>query len=231
MNKRISTLKRVFPLTIPVMTGYLALGIALGILMHSKGYSMFWVIFSSTFIYAGTMQFMAIPLLASGFNPVNAFILTIMINARFMFYGISMLRKFSNTGKYKPYLIFGLTDETFSLLNATEINENEDKGELMCYITLLNHLYWIIGSILGYLINSLFSFNTMGIDFVLTALFVVIFIDKWKQAKSKSPLILGLVAAILARFIFGPVNLIIPTMIIILVVVTLLKDKKEWRDL
>lgn len=231
MNKRISTLKRVFPLTIPVMTGYLALGIALGILMHSKGYSMFWVIFSSTFIYAGTMQFMAIPLLASGFNPVYAFILTIMINARFMFYGISMLKKFSNTGKYKPYLIFGLTDETFSLLNATDINDEEDKGVFMCYITLLNHLYWIIGSILGYLINSLFSFNTMGIDFVLTALFVVIFIDKWKEAKSKSPLILGLVAAILARFVFGPVNLIIPTMIIILVVVTLLKDKKEWRDL
>lgn len=231
MNKRISTLRRVLPLTIPVMTGYLILGIALGILMSSKGYSIFWIIFSSTFIYAGAMQFMTISLLSSGFHPMYAFCITLMVNARFIFYGISMLTKYSRTGKYKPYLIFGLTDETFSLLCSTEPNENEDKGNFMFYITLLNQIYWIIGSILGYIINSIFSFNTMGIDFVLTALFVVIFIDKWKEAKIKTPVILGLVAAVISRLIFGPVNFIIPTMIIILVLVTFMKDNKEWRDL
>lgn len=230
MTQKIDTLKRAFPFTIPVLTGYVALGIAYGIVMESRNYSMGWLLFSSIFIYAGAMQFTSVPLLAAGFHPVNAFVMTIMINARFLFYGISMLTKY-NKNKFKPYLIFGLTDETFSLLSSNQLKDGADKDFFMFFVTFLNHCYWVIGSVLGFVISSMFSFNTRGIEFVLTALFVVTFIDKWRETKYKAPLLLGLAASIISRFLFGANNLIIPAMIIILVSVTLLQNKKEWREL
>lgn len=231
MNHHHATLRKAFPLTIPVMTGYIALGIALGILMESKGYSLLWVLLTSTFVYAGAMQFTSIPLLAAGFHPLNAFIITLMINARFIFYGISMLTKFNNTRKLKPYLIFGLTDETFSLLSSTQLKEDKEKGFFMFFITLFNHIYWVLGSAIGFCISSLLDFNTSGIEFVLTALFVVNFIDKWKETTFKLPLIIGLLASILSRLIFGADNLIIPAMIFILITVTIFRNKDDWRNL
>lgn len=231
MNNILSTIKKIFPITIPVLTGYIFLGIAFGILMNSKGYSLIWVFLFSTFIYAGAMQFVSIPLLASGFHPLSAVLLTVMVNARFLFYGISMLTKFKNTRKLKPYLIFGLTDETFSLLTSVEPPKDMDKAIFMFYITVLNQIYWIIGSLLGCILNSVLNINTTGIDFVLTALFVVIFIDKWKQEKKPIPFIIGLGASIICLILFGSSNFILPTMVTIVVLVTVLKDKKEWGNL
>lgn len=230
MHKKTSALRAAFPLTIPVMTGYLVLGAAFGILMNSKGYSYFWTIFASLFIYAGSMQFVSVSLLAMGFHPFYACIMTWMVNARHLFYGISMLTKFKGTGTYKPYLIFGLTDETFSVLCLAEPPEGIDKGRFMFMITLLNHFYWVLGSVLGCLLGRLIEFNTRGIDFVLTALFAVIFINQWKAAKNHAPVLIGVVTSITCRLLFGAENFIIPTMAIILLLVTFLQKKIDKED-
>lgn len=225
MNKLFSQLKQVFPYTLPVLTGYLVLGAAYGILMDSKGFPLIYVILSSIFIYAGAMQFVSVAILASGFHPLYAVFLTLMVNARHLFYGLSMLTIFKGTGKYKPYLIFGLTDETFSLLSSLKIPEGRDKKKMMFHITLLNHMYWIIGSILGCILNSILNFNTMGIDFVLTALFIVIFIEKWKEARQPLPFIIGIAATVICRILFGASNFILPSMAAILFFVTVFKHK------
>ncbi|BCJ94582.1 branched-chain amino acid transporter AzlC [Anaerocolumna cellulosilytica] len=225
MNKRTSALKAAFPLTIPVMTGYLVLGAAFGILMNSKGYSYFWTIFASLFIYAGSMQFVAVSLLTMGFHPFYACMMTLMVNARHLFYGVSMLSKFKGTGSYKPYLIFGLTDETFSVLCVAEPAEGVDKGKFMFFITLLNQIYWIVGSVLGCLLGSLIDFNTRGIDFVLTALFVVIFVNQWKAAKSHTPVLIGVGTSIVCRILFGAGKFIVPSMAVILLFVSFLQKK------
>ena len=236
MNHIVSNLKKVFPLTIPILTGYLVLGAAYGILMDSKGYSVFIVLLSSTFIYAGSMQFLSVSLLASGFHPFYAVFMTLMVNARYLFYGISLLSKFKGTGRLKYYLIYGITDETFSLLCSTnELNDNSptvatyngkvDRNSFMLYVTLLNHIYWIVGSLIGYILNSILDFNTMGLDFVLTALFVVIFIDKVREANEYLPFIIGIASSVVCRIIFGSNNFILPTMISILVLVTVFRNK------
>ncbi len=230
MNDNKKAMKAAFPHTIPVLTGYIVLGMAYGILMNSKGYSFLWVALTSTFIYAGSMQFVSVSLLATGFHPLYACFITLMVNARHLFYGISMLTKFSGTGKKKPYLVLGLTDETFSILCSTESPEGVDKGSFMFYITLFDQIYWVIGSVLGSVVGSLIHFNTKGIDFVLTSLFVVIFINQWKSTHNHLPVLIGVGASILCRFIFGSANFIIPSMIVILLSVTLFKNIIEARD-
>lgn len=223
-------LKATFPHTIPVFTGYIVLGTAYGILLNSKGYSLLWVILTSMFIYAGSMQFVSVSLLSLGFNPVYTFIMTLMVNARHLFYGISMLTKYRGTGKIKPYLIFGLTDETFSILCSTKTPEGMKENHFMLLITLMNHLYWILGSIIGGVLGSFIEFNTKGIDFVLTALFVVIFINQWKSTKNHMPVLVGVGASILCRILFGASNFIIPSMITILLSVTILQKQIEARN-
>lgn len=216
MQQKIKALKAAFPHTIPVMTGFLFLGIAYGILMNSKGYNFGWSILMSIFVFAGSMQYVAINLLSVAFNPLNALLMTIMVNARHLFYGLSMLEKFKGTGKKKPYLIFGLIDETFSILCSTEPPEGVDRGWFMFFITLLNHIYWVTASALGGILGSMFSFNTKGIDFVMTALFVVIFINQWKSQKQHSPAVIGIAASVLCLLLFGSGSFIIPSMILII---------------
>lgn len=231
MNTKWNALKSAFPHTLPVFTGYLVLGTAFGILMNSKGYSSIWVVLVSLFIYAGSMQFVAISLIASGFHPLYACLMTLMVNARHLFYGISMLSKFKGMGKKKPYLIFGLTDETFSILCSTEPPEEVDKGWFMLFVTLLDHGYWVMGSLIGSILGNFITFNTKGIDFVLTALFVVIFINQWKSSKNHVPVLIGIVSSILCRLVFGAANFIIPSMLLIILLVTLLQKKIERRNL
>jgi 4-azaleucine resistance transporter AzlC len=231
MKEKAKALRVAFPHTIPVFTGYIVLGMAYGILMSSKGYSFIWVAFTSTFIFAGSMQFVSVSLLATGFHPLYTCIMTLMVNARHLFYGISMLPKFKGTGNKKPYLIFGLTDETFSILCSTEPPEGISKSWFMFFITLLDHIYWITGSILGSVLGSMIHINTKGIDFVLTALFVVIFINQWKSTKNHLPVIIGVGASILCRLIFGSAYFIIPSMITILFLVTILQKRIESRKL
>ncbi len=230
MNIKIKALRAAFPLTIPVFTGYIILGTAYGILLNSKGYSYLWATLTSIFIYAGSMQFVSVSLLAAGFHPLYACFMTLMVNARHLFYGISMLSKFQGIGKKKPYLILGLTDETFSILCSTQPPDGVDKGWFLFFITLLNQIYWVSGSILGSILGSFLHFNTKGIDFVLTALFVVIFINQWKSAANHMPVLIGLSASVICRILFGSENFIIPSMIVILLSVTIFQNKIESRN-
>jgi branched chain amino acid efflux pump len=225
-NKYIKALKSAVPHTIPVFAGYIVLGSAYGLLMESKNYSLIWVVLTSIFIYAGSMQFVSISLIAAGFHPLNAALVTIMVNARHIFYGISMLSKFKGMGKKKWYLMLGLTDETFSILCAAEPPKSVDKGWFMFFVTLLDHIYWITGSILGSILGNFIPFNTTGIDFVLTALFVVIFIEQLLSKKSYLPVFIGVGSAIICRLLFGT-DFLIPTMILILILVTLLRKYME----
>ena len=227
MQHKTNALKAAFPHTIPILTGFLFLGFAFGILMNSKGYSTGWSILMSACIYAGAMQFVAVNLLSSAFNPLNAFIITMVINARHLFYGISMLEKFSAAGKKKPYLIFGLVDETFSVLCSTEPPAGVDSYWFMFFVTLLNHIYWVAGTALGGILGSMVSFNTQGIDFVMTALFVVIFINQWKYRQQHSPALVGLAASAFCLLVFGAKGFIIPAMMLIIVVLILFKKPIE----
>lgn len=181
----------------------------------------------SLLAFAGSAQYVAITLLTSIFDPIYALLLTLMVNARHLFYGISMLDKYKGTGKLKPYLIFGLCDETFSIICSTEPPEGVNRNWFMFFITLLDHSYWVLGSALGGLLSYMVSFNTKGLDFVLTALFVVIFIGQWKTQKNHKPAVIGVLCSIICLVVFGQGNFIIPSMIAILVVLTLFR--KNWH--
>lgn len=222
-----AALKAAFPLTIPVFTGYMVLGAAFGILMDSKGFSLLWIMVSSIFVYAGSMQFLTIELLALSFNPLGALLMTLAVNARHIFYGVSVLHQYRGMGRLKPYLIFSLTDETFSIICSAKAPEGVDRKWFYFFISSLDHLYWVTGSILGGILGSLLTLDTKGIDFVLTALFVVILVNQWLEAKNHLPAIIGIVGAIVCRLLIGPDNFIIPTMFVILIFVTVLKKPLE----
>ncbi|NLI89119.1 MAG: branched-chain amino acid ABC transporter permease [Epulopiscium sp.] len=222
--------KAALPMTIPVLTGYLFIGIAFGILANSNGYHLGWILLMSTFIFAGSMQFVAISLLASGFNILSVILITIMINARHLFYGLSMLDRFKNMGKKKPYMIFSLTDETFSLLCGVDPPGGVNKDWFYFYIALLNHIYWILGSLVGGLLGSLITFNTQGIEFVMTALFVVIFLDQWEKNKDHSPAIIGILSSIICLIIFRAENFILPSMILIMTLLLIFKTTIRLED-
>lgn len=225
MRVKTKALKAAFPHTIPVLTGFLFLGIAYGILMNSKGYGFGWTVLMSSLAFAGSAQYVAIYFLTSVFNPIYALLLTLIVNARHLFYGISLLDKYKDTGKFKPYLIFGLCDETFSIICSTDPPEGIDRNWFMFFITLLDHCYWVLGSALGGLLGYMVSFNTKGLDFVLTALFVVIFIGQWKTQENHGPAVIGVVCTIICLAIFGQGNFIIPSMIAILAVLTIFRKR------
>ena len=221
--------KAAFPHTIPVLTGYIFLGMAFGILLNSKGYSAWWALLMSGLIYAGSMQFVAIELLASIFNPIQTIVMSLVVNARHLFYGISMLDKFKHIGKKKGYMIFALTDETFSLLCGARTPDGVDENWFRFFITLLDQSYWVLGSVMGGVIGSMFKFNTQGIDFVMTALFIVIYLDQWKSTKDHFPAIAGVVVTVLCLIIFKADNFLIPSMIGILLVLALYKKRYDKK--
>lgn len=221
MNKKV--LRIAFPYTIPVLTGYLFLGIAFGVLLSSKGYNFIWAALMSVTIYAGSMQFVAIEILSTPFNLLGAVILTLTINARHLFYGLSMIEKFKGMKKKKLYMIFSLTDETYSLLCGVTPPEHVNKNSFYFCISLFNHLYWITGGIIGSIAGSVLKFNTKGIDFVMTALFVVIFVEQWEKSKNHIPAVAGIVLTLISLFVFGSQNFIIISMILILSFLVLFK--------
>ncbi|NLW39230.1 MAG: branched-chain amino acid ABC transporter permease [Peptococcaceae bacterium] len=225
MNEITKALKAAFPHTIPVFTGFTFLGIAFGILMNTKGYGLGWTVLMSLLVFAGSAQYVTVNFLTSVFNPIYVLLLTLIVNARHLFYGISMLDKYRDTGKFKPYLIFGLCDETFSILCSTNPPEGANRNWFMFFITLLNHSYWVLGSALGGLLGYMVSFNTKGLDFVLTALFVVIFIGQWKTQRNHGPAIIGVLCSVICLIIFGRSNFIIPSMFAILAVLTVFRKK------
>jgi Predicted branched-chain amino acid permease (azaleucine resistance) len=226
LKEKSEALKAAFPHTIPVLTGFTFLGIAYGILMNSKGYGIGWTVLMSLMAFAGSAQYVAITFLTSIFNPILALLMTLMINARHLFYGISMLDKYKDAGKFKPYLIFGLCDETFSIVCSTKPPEGVSRNWFYFFTTLLDHSYWVLGSAVGGMLGSMVSFNTKGLDFVLTALFVVIFVGQWKTQKNHKPAIIGVLCSIICLVVFGQSNFIIPSMIAILTVLTI--SRKEY---
>ncbi len=225
MNKKI--LKTVIIKTLPVMTGYIALGIGFGILFESKGYGLLWSLAMAVFIYAGSMQYVAINLITGGASLISTALMTLMVNARHLFYGISMVDKYKKTGAKKPYLIFALTDETYSLLCSDDYPENCDPHKYQLAVSFANHIYWITGCVSGSLIGSAITFNTAGIDFCMTALFVTIFVEQWLSTKRHLPAIIGLGSSLLCLLVFGADAFLIPSMVIIAALLLLFRKPLE----
>lgn len=212
-------LKTIIISTIPVMTGYIVLGTAFGILLADKGYSVWWALLMSTTIFAGSMQFVSVDLLSGGATLVSAAIMTLLVNARHLVYGISMLNKYRSIGKAKPYLIFSLTDETYALL-CGGIPEGVDEKRYYLLVSALDQFYWIAGSVLGALIGGALTMDTTGIDFAMTALFVVIFVEQWLTEKDHIPALLGLGISLFCLVIWGAERFLIPAMVLIVLVLS-----------
>lgn len=210
-----------FPKTVPVMAGYLVLGMAYGILMKVNGFGIWWTAAMSIFVYAGSLQYVGITFLAAGVHPAYAFIMGLMINARHLFYGISMLARYRGTGKVKPYLIFALTDETFSIVCNEEPPAGMSGERVFFWISFLDQLYWLAGSFSGAVLGTMISFDTTGMDFALTALFVVIFIEQWEEQKEHWPALTGVLASAACLWVFGAETFIIPSMVLISAVIGL----------
>ena len=223
-----NTIKSAFTDTLPVMTGYLVLGFGFGIILKSAGYGVLLAFAMSFFIYAGSMQYVAVGLFTSGASLIEAALTALMVNARHLFYGISMLEKYKGAGRRKPYLIFALTDETYSLL----CNENlrvrpEQKSNYYFFVSLFNQVYWVVGSVAGALAGKIIKFNSEGIDFALTALFLTVFLEQWLTEKKHIPAIIGVAVSVVCLLLFGSENFLIPTMLIIALLLCLYKEEKN----
>jgi len=216
--------------TLPVMAGYLSIGIAYGLLLQNMGYNFLWAILTSFIIYAGAMQFVMLTFLSGGFSLPTIAIMTLLFNSRHAFYGLSFIDTFKNMGKKTIYMIHTLSDETYSLLCSYKDQADLDNKKTMFFINLLDQSYWVIGSALGALIGSMITFDTTGIDFAMTALFVTIFVDQWKGAKSHVPALSGIAGGIICLFIFGADNFILPAILSAIVVLVGTRRKLEERE-
>ena len=216
-----------FPNTIPILAGFLFLGMTYGIYMNVSGFSFWYPCLMSLTIFAGSVEFVAVNLLLGAFHPIQALAMTLMLNARHLFYGISMLDRFRGLGLKKIYLIFGMCDETFSINYTAEIPPDVDRGWFMFFVTLLNHLYWFAGATLGGIFGSFITFNTEGLDFVMTAMFVVIFLEQWLKEERHESSLLGIGLSVLSLIAFGADGFLIPAMLSILAVLTLLRRPLE----
>lgn len=227
MENRISTIRHAFYKSIPVMAGYIVLGTGFGILMSNAGYGVLWTAAMSAFIYAGSMQYVGVGLLTGGASVLTTIITTIMVNARHLFYSISMVEPYKNAGKYKPYMIFALTDETYSLLCDGQVPEGTDPNLYRSLVSLFNHSYWVTGSILGSLLGAVLPFPTTGIEFSMTALFIASFTEQWLTTKDHIPALTGLLSTLLCLVLFGRQNFLIPAMLCITLVLTILRRREE----
>lgn len=215
------------PNTIPILAGFLFLGIAYGIYMNQSGFKFYYPMFMSFIIFAGSVEFATVSWLLGSFDPVNIFFLTLMINARHLFYGLSMLEKYNIPGWKKLYLIYGMCDESFSINATVDVPKDIDKGLFMFFVTMLNQIYWVAGATIGGIFGSFIPFDTKGIEFVMTALFVVIFLENWLKEKDHSASVIGLFISFICLTVFKGTNFIIPSMIIILSVLTLLRGRLQ----
>ena len=228
-NIKLRALRAAFPNTIPIMAGFLFLGMTYGVFMVQSGFLFWYPMLTSLVVYGGSLEFVIVNLLLGAFNPLQAFFMALMIQARHLFYGISVLDKYRSLGWKKPYMIFGLTDETFSINCATEPPADVDAGWFRFFVTILDHLYWFTGCSLGALFGMLISFNTQGLDFAMTALFVVIFINQWKKDKQHISALLGLGLSVLSLVIFGKEDFLIPAMGAILASLAILQKPIEKK--
>ena len=223
-----NVVKEAFLRSIPVMAGYIVLGIGFGILLRRAGYGVAWAFAMSVFIYAGSMQFVGVSLLSGGASLLTAALTTVMVNARHLFYSISMIERYQNA-KYKPYLIFALTDETYSILSDGRVPEGADPDRFRFLLSLFDHCWWVTGSVLGSLLGSVIPFSTQGIEFSMTALFIASFTEQWLTTRNHIPALTGLLGTFLCLLIFGPGRFLIPAMLLITLVLTLLRGRMRTR--
>ena len=226
-NKAMPALRAAFPHTVPIMAAFLFVGMTYGMMMRTEGFSAAYPMLMSACIYAGSMEFVTVELLKMSFGLAQAFILTLMINARHLFYGVSMLEKYRGMGWKKPLLIFGLSDETFAVNYSAQIPETVDKGRFFLWVTLLNQFYWFAGASLGALVGQFIPMNVEGLGFAMTAMFTAIFLDQWQREKDKTSAVLGLVLPLIFLVIFGAESFLIPSMIAILCALLVLRGRLE----
>ena len=230
-NKLRAAFRAAFPYTVPIMTGFLFLGTAYGVYMNVSGFPAAYPILMALTVFAGSMEFVAVGLLLGQFDPLGALMLTLMVNARHLFYGISMLDKYRNVpGKKRWYLIFGMCDESFSINVAADVPEGVDRGWFYFFVTLLNQCYWVCGATLGGLFGSLLSFELKGLEFVMTALLAVLFLEQLLKEKDHTSALLGVGLSVVCLVIFGSESFIIPSMLAILGALTLLRAPLERRE-
>lgn len=224
-----AALKKAFPQTIPVMAGFISLGMAFGILLGESGYGPIWALLMSLLIYAGSAQFLCVELLAAGASLPQVGLLVFLLNFRHFFYGLTMITRYRGK-KAKWYLIFGLTDETYALLSADKVPLGIDDGDYYFAVTFLNHCYWVTGTMIGALAGTVISFDMTGIDFAMTALFAVLAVEQWKSHSKHFPALLGFGVTIAALLIFGEDNFLIPALIIISATLLILKKRLEDKE-
>ena len=227
-KKNANVIKQAFIQSIPVMAGYVVLGIGFGILLRGAGYGVLWAFAMSLLIYAGSMQFVGVSLLAGGASLLTAALTTVMVNARHLFYSISMIERYQNA-KYKPYLIFALTDETYSILSDGSVPEGADPDLYRLLLSAFDQCWWVTGSVLGSLLGAVLPFSTEGIEFSMTALFIASFTQQWLTTKEHVPALTGLLGTLACLLVFGPGNFLIPAMLLITLILTLLRPRLDKR--
>ena len=231
MNR--TTLAAAFPVTVPVLMGYLAIGMAFGLMLQSIGYGVGWAALMSLAIYAGSGQYLGVSLLAAGAPLAQTAFLTLMVNFRHLVYGLSMLEKFRGMGFRKFYMIFSLTDETYALLSSAKAPEGVEEHDFFFAVALLDQSYWVLGSVLGSLLGSALGFDTTGVDFAMTALFLVIAVGQWKAAGSHLPALLGGTATLASLLLVGAEDMLLPALGMIVVALALLRprlDEEQHRE-
>lgn len=226
---RKTALKYAFRASLPIMAGYGFLGLTYGVYMHELGFSFVYPMLLAITVYAGSAEFLLGNMLLGSFHPMQVFFIVLMVNARHLFYGLSMLDKYKGMGWKKFFLIYGMSDETFALTSVAKVPEGVDRGWFFLWLTWLDEGYWVIGATLGGLVGSLLSFDLRGLDFVLTAMFTAIFADNWLRERNHVSSVSGLVITGMCLVLFGADNFIIPSMAIMLVFLILLKKRLEVR--
>ena len=220
--------KLAFKASVPVLAGYIVLGMGFGLLLHNAGYGPGWALLMSVIIYAGTMQYVGVGLLASGASILTTALTTLMVQARHLFYSISLIEKYKGMGKYKPYMIFGITDETYSLMSDPYIPvDKKDEPRYRFLVTLFNHCYWITGCVLGNLLGEVLPFSTKGLEFSMTALFVASFTEQWITMKDHVPALTGFLSTLLCLAVFGPERFLIPALLLMTLILTILRKREE----
>ncbi len=225
MNR--NTIKQAFIKSLPVLAGYVVLGIGFGILLRNAGFGVLWAFAMSVFIFAGSLQYVGVSLLSGGASVITTALTALMVNARHLFYSISMIGKYRDSGKYKPYLIFALTDETYSLLCDGNCPEGADPDQYRFFVSLFNQSYWVTGSVLGNLLGAVLPFSTAGIEFSMTALFIAAFTEQWIASRDHVPALTGLLSTLFCLLLFGSGRFLIPSMLLITLVLTLLRRREE----
>jgi len=230
-SKWTAALRAAAPYTIPIFAGYWLLGLTYGILMNVSGFSFVWPMMMAAVIYSGSVEFVAVKvLLLSSFHPLQAFVMAFMIGARHLFYGIPMLDRFKHKGWKKPLLIYFMSDETFSVNYTAQIPKHVDEGWFMLWVSVLDFIYWLSGATLGGIFGNLITFSTKGLDFVMTSMFVVIFVEQWMKDKSHVSAILGIVLSVISLLLFDPDHFVIPAMILMLLALIALRPRLHTEE-